>query len=114
MAKEIHRITLEERDRGWLKGPYKLADLPSGSVLTRRFGVKQSTTLADGTRTFKTRPIDDYSESLVNATNSSCESIQPMSVDVILGKTIDLRKASKNLPGSRDALVRLLHLCVLP
>ena len=100
MASEIHRITLEERDRGWLKGPYKWADLARGAVLTRRFGVKQSTTMADGTRTFRTRPIDDYSESLVNATNSSGETIQPMSIDVILASLSTRTSRYLDMPWS--------------
>ena len=37
---EVYRITLEERDKGWLRGPFLLRDLPKRSVLTRRFGVK--------------------------------------------------------------------------
>ena len=82
-------------------------------MLTRRFGIQQSATLGDGSRTHKTRPIDDFSESLVNSTNSCSEAIQPMSIDMILaalamrsrkcgpemlfGKAIDLRKAYKKL-----------------
>ena len=120
ISSEVYKITMEERDKGWLRGPFELGDLPDKAILTRRFGVKQSTTLSDGSRTMKVRPIDDYSESLVNATNSCGEAIQPMSVDAILatlvhrdrmwgrdrlvGKTIDLRKAYKNLPISLDSL----------
>ena len=36
----------------------------------------------------KVRPIDDYSESLVNATNACGEAIQPMSVDEILAALV--------------------------
>ena len=128
LASEVHRITLEECERGWLKGPFSLHELPDSAILTRRFGVKQSTTLSDGSRTYKTRPIDDFSESLVNSTNAADEAIQPMSIDMILsalamrfrcwgpeelkGKTIDLRKAYKNLPLSSDALDDA-YICVL-
>eukprot|EP00435_Cladocopium_sp_Y103_P035364 s4056_g9.t1 len=117
LAAEVYKITVEECERGWLKGPFTLDELPSRSVLTRRFGVQQSSTMADGSRVYKTRPIDDFSESLVNSTNSCEESIQPMSIDMILaalamrhrcwgpeellGKSIDLRKAYKNLPVCR-------------
>ena len=127
ISSEVYKITMEERDKGWLRGPFELGDLPDKAILTRRFGVKQSTTLSDGSRTMKVRPIDDYSESLVNATNSCGEAIQPMSVDAILatlvhrdrmwgrdrlvGKTIDLRKAYKNLPISLDSL-NDAYLCV--
>eukprot|EP00438_Fugacium_kawagutii_P010732 Skav213183 [mRNA] locus=scaffold11:233828:234958:- [translate_table: standard] len=117
---DVFDATSEERARGWLEGPFELDELPVDAVLTRRFGVRQSSTLADGSRTFKTRPIDDFSESLINSTNSCNEAIQPMSIDMICaalvkrhrlrgrealqGKTIDLRKAYKNLPLSADAL----------
>ena len=127
ISSEVYKITMEERDKGWLRGPFELGELPANAVLTRRFGVKQSSTLSDGSRTMKVRPIDDYSESLVNATNSCGEAIQPMSVDAILatlvyrdqmwgsdrlvGKTIDLRKAYKNLPISVDSLEDA-YLCV--
>ena len=68
----------------------------------------------------KFRPIDDFSESLINVTNSCDETIQPMGVDQICAalvkrmrirprkrlacKTIDLRKAYKNLPISQQAM----------
>ena len=120
IAAEVYRITLEERDKGWLRRPFAPQDHPKEAILTRRFGVKQSSTLSDGSRTMKVRPTDDFSESLVNSTNSCAESIQPMAVDSILatmvyrdrarghekltGKTIDLRKAYKNLPLAAEAL----------
>ena len=44
LASEVHRITLEECERGWLKGPFSSHELPDSAILTRRFGVKQSTT----------------------------------------------------------------------
>ncbi|CAL1153964.1 unnamed protein product, partial [Cladocopium goreaui] len=72
--------------------------------------------------------IDDFLESLVNSTNAADESIQPMGIDMILaalamrircwgpeelkGKTIDLRKANKNLPLSGSAL-NDAHICVV-
>ena len=128
LVQDVYQITLDERDKGWLRGPFNLEELPKGSILTRRFRVQQSTTLANGDRTFKTRPIDDFSESLVNATNSADEAIQPMGIDMVLaalamryrkwgadplvGKTIDLRKAYKNLPLSEEALGDA-YICVM-
>lgn len=125
---EVYRITMEERDKGWLRGPFSADQLPQGAVLSRRFGVKQTSTMADGSRVTKVRPIDDFSESLVNSTNACGEAIQPMSVDAILAalayrdqawgreelraKTIDLRKAYKNLPLSDEATGDA-YLCVL-
>ena len=120
MCQEIFDATIEERDKGWMRGPFTFEQLPEGSILTRRFGVRQSATMADGSKVVKFRPIDDLSESLINTTNSCDESIQPMGVDAIcatlvrrmqtrpgdrlLCKTIDLRKAYKNLPLSEAAL----------
>ena len=120
MWQEIFDATIEERDKGWMRGPFSIEQLPESSILTRRFGVRQSATLADGSKVVKFRPIDDFSESLINTTNSCDESIQPMGVDAICAtlvrrmqsrpgdqlvcKTIDLRKAYKNLPLSEAAL----------
>lgn len=128
ITEEVYKITMEERDRGWLRGPFSLDQLPQNAVLSRRFGVKQTSTMADGRRVSKVRPIDDFSESLVNSTNSCREAIQPMSVDAILAalayrdhawgreelraKTIDLRKAYKNLAVSNEA-TEDAYLCVL-
>ena len=120
LTAEVYKTTCDECERGWLLGPFQLHELPARAVLTRRFGIQQSATLGDGSRVYKTRPIDDFSESLVNSTNSCSEAIQPMSIDMILaalamrfrkcgseklfGKAIDLRKAYKNLPLSQSAL----------
>lgn len=120
MRQEIFDATMEECNKGWMRGPFAFEQLPESAVLTRRFGVRQSATLADGSKVMKFRPIDDFSESLINSTNSCDESIQPMGVDSICAtlvrrmqvrpgdslvcKTIDLRKAYKNLPISEEAL----------
>ena len=127
LDKELYDITLDEVKRGWLDGPFELDALPPDATVSRRFGVKQGSTLADGTRAVKVRPIDDLSESLINLTNGGEVTIAPMGVDAILAalvlrmrsktcvklraKTIDLRKAYKNLPVSLDAL-RDSHLMV--
>ncbi len=85
--------------------------------MTRRFGVKQSLTESDGSRSIKVRPIDDFTESLVNLTNGSDESITIHGVDFIVASMCerikklqklglpsnlvaktDLRKAYKQLP----------------
>ena len=52
--------TQEEIERGWARGPYKLAELPPGSVISRRFPLAQSN---------KVRLIDDFS---VSGVNDSC------------------------------------------
>ena len=41
IAAEVHRLTLEERDKGWLSGPFTLDDVPPTAIITRRFGVSK-------------------------------------------------------------------------
>ena len=69
----------------------------------------------------KTRPIDDFSESLVNSTSSCEECIQPMGIDMILaalalrhrswgaeklvGKAIDLKKLPLSQEACNDACI---------
>ena len=113
LSKEIHSITMDEVERGWLQGPIKAEDLPPTASVTRRFGISQSN---------KTRPIDDFSESLINQTAARSESIAPQGLDFICAglvfrlrdraaigcaskpmlKTTDLRKAYKQLGLSDD------------
>eukprot|EP00439_Symbiodinium_sp_Y106_P028738 s8323_g3.t1 len=42
IAHAVHQLTLEERDKGWLRGPIDLPSVPGNSVITRRFGIKQN------------------------------------------------------------------------
>ena len=76
----------------------------------------------------KTRPIDDFSERPVNATNSCKEFTFPTRLDQIcsgivrrhgvrgneelFGKTIDLRKVYKNLPLSSLSISVLCDSCI--
>lgn len=117
MCQEIYDSALEETSKGWMRGPLSFDELPEK---TRRFGVKQSSSSSDGVKVMKFGPIDDFSESLINVTNSCDETIQPMGVDQICAslvkrmrvrpgdelvcKTIDLRKAYRNLPLSLSSL----------
>ena len=124
VAKEVYTATIDERDRGWVRGPIPVSQIPEHSILTRRFGVIQSSTGEGGEQIRKVRPIDDYTQSLANLTASSCETIAPHGVDAIMAglllrlrlsrltgrrpslklRTIDLRKAYKQLPLSLEAL----------
>ena len=128
----VYDATIAERDRGWLEGPVDFDSLPQGAVLTRRFGVEQTSFDVNVGSVKKVRPIDDYTESLVNLTNSSTETINPHGIDTILAaaayrvrkgrkmglreslvaKTVDLRKAYKQLPISSSSLPDAF-LCVL-
>ena len=66
VAAEVYRLTVEERDRGWLTGPFTLQDVPATAVVTCRFGVKQGMTTSSSEAVAKIRPIDDFTESLAN------------------------------------------------
>ena len=127
----VYKAIQNERERGWLRGPFDIGDLDERASLTRRFGVNQTTSDGAGGQTKKVRPIDNFTESLINLTNSSDESIPVRAVDLVaaalvyrltlanlsgikesLGlRTIDLRKADKQLPISEDSLLDS-HLCV--
>ncbi|CAE7276538.1 unnamed protein product [Symbiodinium sp. CCMP2592] len=132
ITSEVYRFTLEERDKGWLTGPFTLADVPETAIVTRRFGVRQGlTTTATGVAA-KIRPIDDFTESLANLSCTCAETIDPHSVNIIVAgilkrcrllrksgrdarlllRTIDLRKAYKQLPLSERALGDA-YICVL-
>lgn len=120
----VYEATVKELESGWLEGPFSVADLPKSAVLTRRFGIKQTSTGPNGEKIEKIRPIDDFTESLVNLSNGSQESIIVQGIDFIMAairyrlrrvepgspgsrlqaKTVDLRKAYKQLPISRDSL----------
>ena len=70
---EVWRQTIEERDRGWLKGPLKLEEVPEEAPISRRFGLKQR---------HNVRLIDDFSESSVNSTVTVFETPVLHTVDV--------------------------------
>ena len=113
---------LRRSTRGWLSAPFDIKDLGPNDSLTRRFGISQTSSSSDCVQTKKTRPIDDFTESLINLSNSTEEKIDIHSVDVILAsillrlrssggerkelnaKAIDLRKAYKQLAISEVAL----------
>ena len=99
----VYGKTLEEREAGWLTGPYALSDLPEGATISRRFGLRQPS---------KIRLIDDLSGSNVNKTVQTNESPEPHTLDVVasialyllervpfqvLGATFDLKSAYRQL-----------------
>ena len=132
VAQAVYDATIAQRDKGWLQGPIDFESLPHGAVLTRRFGGEQTSFDVNIRSVKKVRPIDDYTESLVNHTNSSSETISPRGIDTILAaaayrvrrgrklglresltaETVDLRKAYKQLPTSSSSLPDAC-LCVL-
>ena len=55
VARVVYKLTLSEKDAGWVKGPFALGDLPKDAIRTRLDGSIK-----------KIRPIDDFTESLAN------------------------------------------------
>ena len=115
LDRALYEVTLKEVQKGFLVGPVNPASLPSGSTITRRFGVQQKG---------KLRPIDDYRASMVNSSVTQTEGVSVHSVDHIAamvssrmrqlrdarasarelqGKCWDLAAAYKQVPLSESA-----------
>ena len=72
--RQVWEQTLDEVRQGWLLGPLKASEVPLGSPVSRRFGLRQKT---------KIRLIDDYSASNINACVSTVESPTLHTTDII-------------------------------
>lgn len=110
----VFRKTLEELECGWLEGPFPFNDLPDNAIVSRRFGIRQSS--GD---TVKIRLVDDFSASGVNSTvqvesasklhtldvaAALCMELLKVSADQQwLGKTIDLSSAYRQLGISPES-----------
>ena len=123
LDEQLYSATLKEVNKGFLVGPIDPKTLPSGSTLTRRFGVKQKS---------KTRPIDDYKASFVNSSVSQTETASVHTIDHIASllacllrkselcqcdlqlsaKTWDLADAYKQIPLSDHAFDKDAYLAV--
>ena len=104
----VMQKTLEELECGWLEGPIPISELPADAVVSRRFGIRQSS--GD---VLKIRLIDDFSASGVNDTVQVESATKLHTLDVAaalcmellkvspgeqwLGKTIDLSSAYRQL-----------------
>ena len=108
--KVVYEKTIEEVSAGWATGPFSLKDLPEQCILSRRFGLRQ---------TSKIRLIDDLSGSSVNASVQTVESPKPHTTDVVasvvlellkhcktslLGRAFDLKSAYRQLGIHKDSL----------
>ena len=91
----VYEATMKERDKGFLRGPINVEDVPSGGTLTRRFGVRQRD---------KVRPIDDDKASLVNSSVTQTEVVTLHGVDHIAGMGAALIKSFIS-QGRREALL---------
>ena len=112
---EVYSKTLDELGCGWLEGPIEPGSLPSLAIVSRRFGIKQTSG-----ETTKIRLIDDFSASGVNSTVQVENAPKLHTLDVVaalcmellragpgeqlVGKTVDLSSAYRQLgisPGSK-------------
>ena len=50
VTKGVYDATRKELEQGWLRGPIDPKELGSNSIVTRRFGIKQSSAESDGTK----------------------------------------------------------------
>eukprot|EP00435_Cladocopium_sp_Y103_P050486 s403_g15.t1 len=114
LGNEVFSKTMAELDCGWLEGPFEPHDLPDGAVVSRRFGIQQSS----GEST-KVRLTDDFTASGVNATVQVDSSSKLHTLDVVaaismellrsspdkdwVGKTVDLSSAYRQLGVSPNS-----------
>ena len=120
---QVWSKTLEECSKGWLDGPlgYDLNTLDKNVSVSRRFGIIQG---EDDEGKPKVRPIDDFSESLINSTVSTSEKVLLHTVDFIgallckwfgscakagvdsslVARSVDLKSAYRQLPISEASL----------
>ena len=85
----VHEKTLEERDKGWAKGPVCRGSLQGSSLVSRRFGLRQGE---------KTRLVDDLSFSGVNELVTVQESPKPHGPDVVAASMLAFMKAAPGVP----------------
>eukprot|EP00435_Cladocopium_sp_Y103_P068284 s758_g31.t1 len=107
---EVWDATMTEVSGGTLEGPYEVADLTAGHIVSPRFGIRQG---------LKTRPIDNLSASGLNSTVGLPERLQVDTIDEIatvvkhcmqthgsqcklVGRTYDLKKAYRQLGVSEE------------
>lgn len=112
LDRQLWEATCEEVELGFVKGPFPVSQLPSGALVSPRFGLRQKS---------KLRPIDDLSISGVNMSTSLPERLKVDAVDecaamvkhmmmlsggkqALVGKTYDLRKAYRQLAIKEDHL----------
>lgn len=98
---QLWEKTLSEVDSGWLVGPLDWDCLGPQDAVSRRFGLVQST---------KLRPIDDYSQSQVNATVTTYEKPTVDNPDVVCALAIYLILALRSAGKSTAILARSLDL----
>eukprot|EP00435_Cladocopium_sp_Y103_P070991 s38_g36.t1 len=98
---EVFSKTLAELECGWLSGPFELSDLPPDAIVSRRFGIKQTSG-----EIVKVRLIDDFSASGVNSTVQVETASKLHTLDVAAALCLELLK----LPGSHQWLGKTIDL----
>ena len=86
----LWEVTQKEVKKGFLEGPIDPSTLPEGSLLTKRFPVKQKN---------KVRPIDDYKANMVNQSVTQTEGVTVHTIDHVASMVAYWLKAGKHLPG---------------
>ncbi len=112
LDREVFDQNMEVVAKGWISGPLDPSSVPSDSIISRRFGIRQGQ---------KIRVIDDLSQSMINATVQVAVSPKPHTVDYVaavckflsacshpnekwLGRSFDLKSAYRQLSLSERAL----------
>ena len=93
----VYDSTLKELERGLLVGPIDPDDIPKGSTLTRRFGVRQKD---------KVRPIDDYKASLVNSSVTQAEMVTLHGIDHIACLGAAILKGNRGKPWDKRLVAK--------
>ena len=101
LDQKLWERTQLEVQRGWLVGPLSWEELPDGAAVSRRFPLAQSE---------KVRPIDDFSQSQVNATVTSYEQATVDGPDVISALAIHLMRSLRDKGRSCELVGRSLDL----
>lgn len=81
--------TDKEVQKGFLEGPVDPSALPEGSLLTKRFPVKQKN---------KVRPIDDYKANMVNHSVTQTEGVTVHTIDHVAAMVAYWLKAGADKP----------------
>eukprot|EP00435_Cladocopium_sp_Y103_P004758 s4854_g1.t1 len=96
--------TMLEVDKGWMLGPLPWSTLTPSSTVSRRFPLEQAG------KAGKVRPIDDLSQSQINATVTSYEQATVDGPDVICALAVYLMKCLGGVAKSTALVGRSLDL----
>ena len=98
---EVWRQTLEECERGWLRGPLEDDEVPNDAPISRRVGLRQK---------HKIRLIDDFSESSVNQAVTVSETPILHTIDVACALISKFFTEAARLGFEKELVVRTFDL----